>query len=415
MVKPKAAPPLPEHALGAEAGGELPLGRRLHWKPIRNVDDTIWETMLSGELSPSDFGTLKSVFREVKAGHADIANMASSSQAAAADQLILLESKRAQNIGVVVARVPVQQVAERLANLDEPLVAPEVLERLKTVLPTEEEIVCFGQFKISDVPRLRDIEQKIFPLFRLPRLSQRIRFSLVAQQLPATCAEVGREIELVTQAVAEIRNSGKLKKLLHLVLLLGNYVNHGVSGANRTRGFSIESLSKLMEFKSPSDPSITTLHFLAVRLLTSEPGLIDMYSELPSLKLASKIATESITQTIASIKRDPESIRAEVGQFSKHYSPEASAAMTQFLQSVEARIAQILAAWAACETETVNIRKFFGEDCRKISIDDFFNHLKQFFDQLASICADLRRRPKKFDKILKAEQARKSPELPSQH
>ena len=393
---PKAAPPPRDDPV--DLPGDLPLGRRLHWKPIRNVSDTIWATMHSGDLS-SEFTGLKDVFEDEKKAKVIKSPSPKGSPLADVARVTLLESKRAQNIGVVVARVAVESVAECLLSLTvTSVILPEVLDRLKTVLPTDEEVLCFMSFDESEKSSLRDIEQKIFPLFRIIRLSQRIRFCLVCQQLPPMLLEVEEEIKTLRKSIEEIRNSENLKKLLHLVLLLGNYVNHGSGTGTKTRGFSIESLSKLMEFKSLSDPSITTLHFLAVRLLTTQPQLINMYLDLPSLKSASSKSVESIVQTILTIKRDPEFIRSELGN-ATGYSDEAITRMRTFLTSIESEIARILSEWNLAEQEMMDIRKFFGEDPRKITMDDFFSHLKSFFDQLNMTCIDLKKRPKKFDKI----------------
>jgi hypothetical protein len=307
---------------------------------------------------------------------------------------------------VVMARIPAgEQVVDSLNRLTvkSEILPIELLERVRTILPTDEEVSCFNQFNPAEVSKLRDIERKIFDLFRLPRLAFRIRFCLIALQLPILISDVRREIGVVRACAEEVKESRKLKKLLHLVLQMGNYMNFGGSGnSGGIRGFSIDSLGKLMEFKSVSDPSVTTLHFLAARIITSEPELIDVYSELPSLKPATRIATESIVQTIHGVKKDPESIRVEITTYKNSYSPESIEAMTSFLGLIESDVESITASWTACESELVDVRKFFGEDPKRISPDDFFNHLRTFLDNLTHTCADLKKRHKKFEKIMAA-------------
>ena len=411
------APPIPMmDAHEPDGHGELPLGRRLHWKPLRNVDHTIWATMEPDEEGlETDFTALKTVFddddgdkkklleRSPKSKATDLLKGSGVAGNAHGQVVTLLEAKRAQNIGVVVARVPIEMVTERLRSLEIESLSVEVLERLKTVLPTEEEVACFNQYK-GDPTALRDIEQKILSLFRMPRLTQRIRFCLVSIQLPQLVTEIRAEIHTFRRCVDEIRYSGKLKKLLHYVLLMGNYVNG--AGGKKTRGFSIESLSKLMEFKSSADPSITTLHFLAVRLISTEPSLVDIYSsELPSLRSASKISSESVSQAVIAAKSDPDSIKNELANHPEHYTEESIGRMAKFVAQMGPKVHALTNEWATCEKELIEIRKFFGEDPRKISIDEFFTHLRLFLDSLNSTCADLKKRPKKFEKILRAEKA----------
>jgi hypothetical protein len=186
------APPMPLLSDSLDEPTELPLGRRLHWKPLRNVDDTIWADMGDGD--SADFTSLKSVFDDDKKETKPSFSSSSSSLGKGANDepnvcSTLLEAKRAQNIGVVVARIPVELVTDRLKKLEIDSLSVEVLDRLKTILPSDEEISCFVQFK-GDVKNLRDIERKVFDLFQIPRLSQRIKFCSVSLILPNQIAEV---------------------------------------------------------------------------------------------------------------------------------------------------------------------------------------------------------------------------------
>jgi hypothetical protein len=414
-----APPPIPPTVSETETSQELPLGRRLYWKTLRNVNDTIWETMKSGESDMLDFDDMQVVFKGPDGGMAGSGGVGGGSLAPGAStiglgksgtsglldsQLItLLEAKRAQNIGVVIARVPIEIVTERLTDLDTDggELSVEIFERLRTVLPTDEEVACFNQYR-GDTEKLRDIEKRIFKLFRLSRLSARIKFCLISLQLPTVCDELRKEIGTLRQCVSEIRSSQRLKKLLHIVLLLGNYVNHGSRGsAAGARGFSIESLSKLAEFKSQTDSGITTLHFLAARLLQNDPKIIEeIYAELVSLKPASRIATDSILATINSVKRDPDIVKHEISMYRQVYNENALVRLDRFVTETEPMIVSIMTEWNLCEQDLIDIRRFFGEDPKKLSSDDFINHLRNFIDSLISTCTDLKKRPKKFAKIL---------------
>ena len=407
MAPPKMPPPIP--AGEVDSSQELPLGRRLYWKTLRNVNDTIWETMKSADGADNglDFDDMQFVFKaEEKIPATSTASNGGLGKSGTGgileSQLItLLEAKRAQNIGVVIARVPVELVTEKLTDLktDDGALSVEIFERLRTVLPTDEEVAYFNQYK-GDVVKLRDIEKRIFSLFRLPRLSARIKFCLITLQLPIVFGEVGHEISTLRKCVSEIRTSHKLKKLLHVVLMLGNYVNHGASGTG-ARGFSIESLCKLAEFKSQTDSGITTLHFLAARLLKMDSKIIeDIYSDLSCLKTASRIASESIIQTLNSIKRDPEIVKHEISNHGQMYNDIARERLERFVAETQPIVDGLCSDWSLCEQELIDIRRFFGEDPKKISPDEFFNHLRGFLDNLVSTCADLKKRPKKFAKIL---------------
>lgn len=69
----------------------------------------------------------------------------------------------------------------------------------------------------------------------------------------------------VLEASKEVARSKKLKKLLEIILALGNYMNRGQRG--NAIGFRITSLSRLADTKSSKNT--TLLHYL-VDLLESK-------------------------------------------------------------------------------------------------------------------------------------------------
>lgn len=62
------------------------------------------------------------------------------------------------------------------------------------------------------------------------------------------------------EASREVSRSRQLRRLLELVLALGNYMNRGVRG-NAT-GFRLASLNRLADTKSSACKGTTLLHYL---------------------------------------------------------------------------------------------------------------------------------------------------------
>ena len=58
----------------------------------------------------------------------------------------------------------------------------------------------------------------------------------------------------------QIVRSKKLKKLLEIVLALGNYMNRGQRG--NAKGFLISSLNNMVDTKSSLNRHVTLLHYL---------------------------------------------------------------------------------------------------------------------------------------------------------
>lgn len=62
------------------------------------------------------------------------------------------------------------------------------------------------------------------------------------------------------EASREVSRSRRLRKLLEIVLALGNYMNRGARG--NASGFKLTSLNRLGDTKSSSAKGTTLLHYL---------------------------------------------------------------------------------------------------------------------------------------------------------
>ena len=75
--------------------------------------------------------------------------------------------------------------------------------------------------------------------------------------------EVGERVDTLLDACLQLRESGKFKKLLEVVLMLGNQLNHGEEAVHSAaKGFTLASLLKLAQTKS-FDQKTTFLHYTA--------------------------------------------------------------------------------------------------------------------------------------------------------
>jgi len=64
----------------------------------------------------------------------------------------------------------------------------------------------------------------------------------------------------ILEASKQLYSSRKIRKLLEIVLAMGNYMNKGNRG--NAFGFKISSLNKIQDTKSSQDRNISMLHYL---------------------------------------------------------------------------------------------------------------------------------------------------------
>ena len=99
------------------------------------------------------------------------------------------------------------------------------------------------------------------------------------------------------------------RRLLELVLGLGNYLNGGTP-RGRAHGFKLDSLVKLATIKS-IDSKMTLLHYLAELVNKQEAELLDVGEELTHSKDCSRL---SATQ----LKADMQGVKKGLGNVQKH-------------------------------------------------------------------------------------------------
>lgn len=105
------------------------------------------------------------------------------------------------------------------------------------------------------------LNQYLFGLpARIPHYEQRLRSLHYKKRFGICVSEIEPRLRAVLEASREVSRSRQLRRLLELVLALGNYMNRGVRG-NAT-GFRLASLNRLVDTKSSTCKGTTLLHHL---------------------------------------------------------------------------------------------------------------------------------------------------------
>lgn len=111
--------------------------------------------------------------------------------------------------------------------------------------------------------------------FRVPHYEQRLRSLHYKKRFLITLNEISPRITSVMEASREVARSRRLRRLLEIVLALGNYMNRGARG--NASGFRLASLNRLGDTKSSAAKGTTLLHYL-VQILEKK---VNCYSYCP--------------------------------------------------------------------------------------------------------------------------------------
>lgn len=109
---------------------------------------------------------------------------------------------------------------------------------------------------------------------RIPRYSQRLRILYFIKTRDERLNDIEPRVRSVLHGCSEVITSGKLRKVLEVVLAFGNFMNQGRRG--NAIGFKLHSLNKIIDTKSSTDREVTLLHYI-IKTLESKVTEYSVY------------------------------------------------------------------------------------------------------------------------------------------
>lgn len=117
----------------------------------------------------------------------------------------------------------------------------------------------------------------------------------------------------VLEASRQVARSRKLRKLLELVLALGNYVNRGNARGN-AGGFRLASLNRLVDTKSSCSKGTTLLHYLVQILESRFREVLEIEEDMPHVRTAARVSMADLQKEVANLKNGLQDVQREIGE-----------------------------------------------------------------------------------------------------
>ncbi|DAZ93948.1 TPA: hypothetical protein N0F65_001083 [Lagenidium giganteum] len=203
-------------------------------------------------------------------------------------RVALIDVKRANNIGIMLARfrMPYSKIRDAVLQVDKDVLSVEKLSALIQFAPEDAEIEAVKGYT-GDPKLLGDAEQYFYELLSVPRLSARLQAIHATWQFDTYVEEQQRLMASVTDACRELQSSTHLREIFKVGLSLGNALNDGTA-RGAAKGFRLNILLKLGQVKA-SDNSITLLNYVAQVLRAKDPAILAFDKEMPSIESASRV------------------------------------------------------------------------------------------------------------------------------
>lgn len=184
------------------------------------------------------------------------------------DQGNWLETRDANNLSICLKgkHLTAEAVVNAIQGLDEVVIDHQLVKMLLTI---------GGKLASSKAPpsvQQNDAEALMCNILSIPFWGARLQWIDARQAYYETTVELTKLIEPFQVALKALRSSSELKRILELILFLGNYLNQGTPRGN-ARAFQLHSLNLLKTCKTTS-PEITALNYLHELLKRTFPDLL---------------------------------------------------------------------------------------------------------------------------------------------
>jgi len=233
----------------------------------------------------------------------------------------LLDAQRQQNLGIGLARFKesAKELKSHIVKLNQDFFTMEVTHKLLSMVPTTEEIQLVenaraewhgqGPFESG----LSKVDEFVVEMSSIPRLRQRLQCLFVDMTFERQTETLLESMEAYLAALRLLKTSPEWKKVLHLVLSAGNYLNSGNKFTGGAWGFEVSTgLQKLSQSKSTANSKFTLLHWVAQVIESKCPELFKLSDKLKALELCSNIKVEDLKADFAQLCKGCELVEREI-------------------------------------------------------------------------------------------------------
>ncbi|KPP64807.1 formin-like protein 2-like [Scleropages formosus] len=285
----------------------------------------------------------------------------------ASNKVTLLDANRAKNLAITLRKVgkTPEEICKAIQMFDLQTLPVDFVECLMRFIPTEKEVKVLRQYEKERKPleSLTEEDRFMMHFSKIERLMQKMTIMAFMANFCESVQMLTPQIHAIIAASVSIKSSQKLKKILEIILALGNYMNSGKRGA--VYGFKLQSLDLLLETKS-TDRKQTLLHYIANIVKEKYPSVSLFYNELNYVEKAAAVSLENVLLDVKELQRGMDLSRRE---YSIHGH---NVLLKDFIALNEGRLKQLQDDAKVAQDAFEDAVKFYGESSKTTPPSVFF-------------------------------------------
>uniref|UniRef100_A0A672KKV7 Formin homology 2 domain containing 3b n=1 Tax=Sinocyclocheilus grahami TaxID=75366 RepID=A0A672KKV7_SINGR len=293
-------------------------------------------------------------------------------------EIIVLDSKRSNaiNIGLTVLPPP-RTIKTAILNFDEYALSKEGIEKILTMIPTEEETQKIQEAQLAnpDTP-LGSAEQFLLILSSISELSARLQLWAFKMDYDALEKEVAEPLQDLKEGMDQLEKNKTLCYILSTLLAIGNFLN----GTN-AKGFELSYLEKVPEVKDTVHKQ-SLLHHVCSLVVEKSPESSDLYSEIGAITRSAKVDFDQLQENLCQMERRCKASWDHLKVIAKHeMRPALKQRMSDFLKDCAERIIILKIVHRRIINRFHSFLLFLGHppySIREVSIHRFSKILSEF-------------------------------------
>jgi hypothetical protein len=273
---------------------------KLFWKEVPNnplfalQGKTVWDELEKAEL---DLSMVEYLFEN---RGKDVMIKENKQLMSMQKEIIVLDHKRSNAINIGLTKLPpIRVIRSAVLKMDVSIMNREGVEKLLTMLPTEEEVsrIQEAQEAQPDIP-LGTAEQFLLTLSSINCLEARLRLWAFKMEFEVTEKEVCEPLMDLKMGLESLMRNRTFKCILSVLLEVGNFLN-----GTQCKGFQLDYLSKIPEVKDTVHKH-SLLYHMTYWVLEQYPNCSDMYSEMGPITRCSRTDFEELERTLSRLESE---------------------------------------------------------------------------------------------------------------
>ena len=289
--------------------------------------------------------------------------------------------------------MPSHEICRAIIQMDSSRLDLDKLVTLRALVPNKDDISVLNEYD-GDVEKLGKVEKFFLHINDIPRYVPRLDCFIFMHKFQLLVSEMYQQFDIVGRALDQLESSTYFRRVLEVVLALGNYLN-GSSPRGGLYGFKLDGLLKLSAVKSVDNKS-NLMHFLVKQCKAIDENMLGVVEELSVADEASRISLEVCKMEINSLRSNLKTVEETIEAQRLDPAPDENDKLVEVLSPFKLE-AKVEIEKLDDEFKNINQRFYktvltFGGDDDQNSCTSFFSLIKDFIHGFAKAHRDIEKR-----------------------